>query len=65
MKPDPRGRTDFTISDPACGTGGFLICSYEWLVAVSKGVFDRADAKRIRSKTYFGQGLLHVRAVWL
>ncbi len=58
MKPDPRGRTDFTISDPACGTGGFLICSYEWLVAESKGVFDRADAKRIRSKTYFGQDLV-------
>ena len=58
MKPDPRGRTDFAISDPACGTGGFLICSYEWLVAVSKGVFDRADAKRIRTKTYFGQDLV-------
>jgi type I restriction enzyme M protein len=58
MKPDPRGRNDFTISDPACGTGGFLICSYEWLVAESKGVFDRADAKRIRSKTYFGQDLV-------
>jgi len=23
MKPDPRDRADFTISDPACGTGGF------------------------------------------
>jgi type I restriction enzyme M protein len=58
MKPDPRGRATFTISDPACGSGGFLICSYEWLVAESKGVFDRADAKRIRSKTYFGQDLV-------
>lgn len=58
MKPDPRGRNGFTIADPACGTGGFLICSYEWLVAESKGVFDRADAKRIRTKTYFGQDLV-------
>jgi len=58
MKPDPRGRKDFTIADPACGTGGFLICAYEWLVAESKGVFDRADAKRIRTKTYFGQDLV-------
>jgi type I restriction enzyme M protein len=58
MKPDPRGRAGFTISDPACGTGGFLVCSYEWLVAESKGVFDRADAKRIRTKTYFGQDLV-------
>ena len=58
MKPDPRGRSDFKISDPACGTGGFLICAYEWLVAESKGVFERADAKRIRTKTYFGQDLV-------
>ena len=58
MKPDPRGRKDFTIADPACGTGGFLICAYEWLVAESKGVFDRADAKRIRTQTYYGQDLV-------
>ncbi len=58
MKPDPRGRNDFKISDPACGSGGFLICAYEWLVAESKGVFDRTDAKRIRTKTYFGQDLV-------
>lgn len=58
MRPDPRGRNGFTIADPACGTGGFLICAYEWLVAESKGVFDRADATRIRKKTYFGQDLV-------
>jgi type I restriction enzyme M protein len=58
MKPDPRGKKDFTIDDPACGSGGFLVCAYEWLVAESKGVFDRADAKRIRTRTYFGQDLV-------
>ncbi len=58
MKPDPRGKHNFTISDPACGTGGFLVCSYEWLVDVSKGVFDRADARRIRASTYNGQELV-------
>jgi len=58
MKPDPRERKEFTIADPACGSGGFLVCSYEWLVAESKGVFDRADAKRIRTQTYFGQDLV-------
>ena len=26
VKPDPRKKADFTICDPACGTGGFLIC---------------------------------------
>jgi type I restriction enzyme M protein len=60
MKPDPRGKQGFTICDPACGTGGFLVRSYEWLVSpkVSKGVFERADAKRIKSATYFGQDLV-------
>jgi type I restriction enzyme M protein len=58
MKPDPRGKTGFTIADPACGTGGFLVCSYEWLVDISKGVFDRSDARRIRASTYHGQELV-------
>lgn len=25
MKPDPRKHKEFTICDPACGTGGFLV----------------------------------------
>jgi type I restriction-modification system DNA methylase subunit len=58
MKPDPRGKQGFTIADPACGTGGFLVSSYEWLVDVSKGVFDRSDARRIRTATYYGQELV-------
>jgi type I restriction enzyme M protein len=58
MKPDPRGKQDFTIDDPACGTGGFLVGSYEWLVNVSKGVFDRSEARRIRTATYYGQELV-------
>lgn len=60
MKPDPRGKPDFKICDPACGTGGFLVAAYEWLISpeVSKGVFERAEAKRIRTRTYFGQDLV-------
>lgn len=58
MKPDPRSKPNFKISDPACGTGGFLVCAYEWLVAESRGVYDRADAKRIKTKTYYGQDLV-------
>ena len=60
MKPDPRGKPDFTICDPACGTGGFLVAAYEWLISpqVSKGVFERAEAKRIRNRTYYGQDLV-------
>ena len=58
MRPDPRGQPGFTLCDPACGTGGFLVCAYEWLVAESGGKFDRADAARIQKKTYHGQDLV-------
>src|SRR4051794_8430465 len=55
MKPDPRGKAEYRIMDPACGTGGFLVSSYEWLIDETKGAFDRADAKRIKTRTYYGQ----------
>ncbi|MGA2262856.1 MAG: class I SAM-dependent DNA methyltransferase [Acidobacteriota bacterium] len=59
MRPDPRGKPDFNISDPACGTGGFLVCAYEWLLEVSKGALDRKEAKRIKAQqTYHGQDLV-------
>lgn len=59
MKPDPRGKPEFTICDPACGTGGFLVCAWEWLISkeVSGGVFDRSDYF-IRKKVYHGQDLV-------
>jgi type I restriction enzyme M protein len=59
MKPDPRAHKEFTICDPACGTGGFLVCSYEWLMDQTKGgALARDLAKRIKSETYFGQELV-------
>ena len=58
IKPDPRLSRDFKIGDPACGTGGFLVAAYEWLLDESKGVFDRDIAKRIRTSTYYGQELV-------
>jgi type I restriction enzyme M protein len=59
MKPDPRAHRDFTICDPACGTGGFLVCSYEWLIDETKGgALPRDLVKRLKSGTYFGQDLV-------
>ncbi len=59
MKPDPRTHKEFTIGDPACGTGGFLVCAYEWLIEQTKGgAIDRGLAKRLKSSTYFGQDLV-------
>ena len=60
MKPDPRTFKEFTICDPACGSGGFLVSAYEWLLDITnKGAsIDRNDYKRIKTKTYFGQDLV-------
>ncbi len=58
MKPDPLKIKDFTIHDPATGTGGFLVSSYEWLFAHTKGKLDRDDAKRILNQTYSGTELV-------
>lgn len=58
MKPDPRLIPDFTICDPACGTGGFLVCAYEWLMEITKGALDRKDFQRIKTATYYGQDLV-------
>jgi type I restriction enzyme M protein len=58
MKPDPRAHKEFTMCDPACGTGGFIVSSYEWLIEQTKGALERELAKRLKSKTYFGQELV-------
>jgi type I restriction enzyme M protein len=64
MKPDPRVSRDFTICDPACGTGEFLVSAYEWLIApIEKGgagaaAMERDVAKRIKTKTYSGTDLV-------
>lgn len=59
MRPDPRKSGEFTICDPACGTGGFLVAAYEWLIHETKGgAIDRDLAKRLKRKTYHGQELV-------
>ncbi|MCZ7607036.1 MAG: type I restriction-modification system subunit M [Planctomycetota bacterium] len=58
IRPDPRESANFTICDPAVGTGGFLIAAYEWLVEQTKGALDRDIAKRVRTKTYLGMELV-------
>ncbi|HOW43162.1 MAG TPA: class I SAM-dependent DNA methyltransferase [Candidatus Omnitrophota bacterium] len=58
MKPDPRKSKDFIIHDPAAGTGGFLVCAYEWLMEQTKGSLERDDAKRITTKVYTGTELV-------
>jgi type I restriction enzyme M protein len=58
MKPDPRVSKEYKICDPACGTAGFLMLAYEWLMGDTKGALDRNDVERIKKQTYFGQELV-------
>ena len=37
MRPDPRVNRTFTVCDPACGTGGFLVAANEGLMKQTKG----------------------------
>ncbi|HET9226730.1 MAG TPA: class I SAM-dependent DNA methyltransferase [Thermoanaerobaculia bacterium] len=59
VRPDPRQVEGFAICDPACGTGGFLVAAYEWLIAETRGEPLSPDmALRLRHGTYFGQELV-------
>lgn len=58
MQPDPRVTKEYKICDPACGTSGFLMVAYEWLMGVTKGALVRKDVLRIKKKTYYGQELV-------
>src|SRR2546428_2845105 len=56
MQPDFRGRPDFTIHDPALGTAGFLIGSYEWMMKQTKegALLSREERERLRNETFSG-----------
>ena len=58
MKPDPRANPQWTLCDPACGTGGFVICAYDWLKAETGNKFDYRDVERITKRTYYAQDLV-------
>lgn len=58
IKPDPRASENYKIFDPACGTGGFLVSAYQWLIEETGGVWDRKHNKSIKTKTYYGQDLV-------
>lgn len=58
MKPDPRSDKDFSICDPAAGTGGFLLSAFEWFLHQTGGAINRDDLERIKKNTYFGTELV-------
>ncbi len=58
MQPDPLIHREMKICDPACGTGGFLVAAYEYLIEKTKGAIPVDEVKRIKESTYYGQDLV-------
>jgi type I restriction enzyme M protein len=60
MKPDLREKADFSIHDPACGTGGFLIGAYEWMLGqtIMGADLTRDENERLRTRTFSGQEIV-------
>jgi type I restriction enzyme M protein len=56
LRPEIGGRADFTIHDPACGTAGFLIGAYEWILKQTKegATLTREERERLQRKTFSG-----------
>jgi len=52
IRPEPRK----TIADPACGTGGFFLASYDYLVANHK--LDKAQKSFLKHKTFHGNEIV-------
>lgn len=58
VKPDPMTSSDFTISDPAAGTGGFILAAYNWFYKKVGGAINRDNLEKIKKHTYFGTELV-------
>jgi type I restriction enzyme M protein len=58
MQPDLHEASDYSIHDPACGTGGFLIGAAEWMFRKYGGKLDREVQKRLRQGAYSGGELV-------
>lgn len=45
-----------TIADPACGTGGFFLAAYDWIV--DNRQLDKEEAKFLKYETFFGNEIV-------
>ncbi len=52
IRPEPNK----TIADPACGTGGFFLAAYDWLVDNQE--MDKAAKKFLKYNTFFGHEIV-------
>jgi type I restriction enzyme M protein len=52
LRPEPMK----TIADPACGTGGFFLAAYDWMVA--HHTLDKAQKKFLKYNTFHGNEIV-------
>ena len=45
-----------TITDPACGTGGFFLAAYDYIVSNNR--LDREEKEFLKNKTFYGNEIL-------
>lgn len=45
-----------TIVDPACGTGGFFLAAYDWIVENNQ--LDREEKEFLKNKTFYGNEIV-------
>lgn len=45
-----------TIADPACGTGGFFLSAYDWIV--NNNPLDRDEKEFLKNKTFYGNEIV-------
>lgn len=45
-----------SIADPACGTGGFFLAAYDWIVANNQ--LDREEKEFLKNKTFHGNEIV-------
>lgn len=60
LQPNPLESDSFNISDPACGTGGFLVVAFEWFLEKNKkDKLTKKQLEKVKTRTYFGQELVN------
>lgn len=52
LRPEPMK----TIADPACGTGGFFLAAYDWIV--DNRDLDKEEARFLKYETFFGNEIV-------
>ncbi len=52
IQPKPKA----TIADPACGTGGFFLAAYDWIIANNQ--LDKEEKEFLKNDTFFGNEIV-------